>query len=70
MNKENLEYKKTFLNKKKYSELIFLIQTSKKEEELSMGELNLLGATRLLVEKNEKTITMSLENFGKRIFKR
>ena len=62
MNKENLEYKKLF-EQKKYSELIFLIQASKKEGELSAGELNLLGVTRLLVEKNEKTITMSLKNF-------
>ena len=68
MNKENLEYKKLF-EQKKYSELIFLIQASKKEEELSAGELNLLGVTRLLVEKNEKTIKMSLKNFEKAYLK-
>ena len=62
MNKNNIEYKKLF-EEKKYSELVFLIESSKNENNLSAGELNLLGATRVLVEKNKKNILSSLNNF-------
>ena len=62
MNQNNKEYKKLF-NEKKYSELIFLIQTSKNENELLAGEHNLLGVTRLLIQKNKENILLSLNNF-------
>ena len=62
MNQNNKEYKKLF-EEKKYSELIFLIQTSKNENELLAGEHNLLGVTRLLVQKNKENILLSLNNF-------
>ena len=62
MNKKNLKSQKLF-KEKKYSELIFLIESSKDEKDLLAGEHNLLGVTRLLVEKNEKNIYLSLQNF-------
>ena len=62
MDRNNLKYKKLFEDKK-YSELIFLIESIKDEKNLSAGEHNLLGATRLLIEKNEKNILLSLHNF-------
>jgi len=62
MNQNNKEYKKLF-EEKKYSELIFLIQTSKNENELLAGEHNLLGVTRLLIQKNKENIILSLDNF-------
>ncbi len=64
MDKNNTEYKKLFAEKK-YSELMFLIETSKKEKDLLAGEHNLLGVTRILVEKNKKNIILSLDNFEK-----
>ncbi len=62
MNKNNTEYKKLF-EEKRYSELMFLIETSKRDQDLLAGELNLLGVTRLLVERNKKNILLSLDNF-------
>jgi protein O-GlcNAc transferase len=62
MNKNNKDYKKLF-EEKKYSELIFLIETSKNENDLSAGELNLLGVTKLLVDKKKETIISSIKNF-------
>ncbi len=62
MSKKNIEYKKLF-EEKRYSELIFLIETSKNEKDLSSGELNLLGVTKLLINKNKETIISSLKNF-------
>ena len=62
MTQNNSEYKKLF-EEKKYSELIFLIQTSKNENELLAGEHNLLGVTRLLIQKNKENILLSLINF-------
>ena len=53
MNKNNTKYKKLF-EEKKYSELIFLIETSKNEKDLSAGELNLLGVTKLLVDRKKR----------------
>ncbi len=68
MNKNNTEYKRLF-EEKRYSELMFLIETSKKEQDLLAGEHNLLGVTRLLIEKNKKNILLSLENFEKAYLK-
>ncbi|MDA8705943.1 hypothetical protein N9376_01015 [Candidatus Pelagibacter sp.] len=62
MTQNRSEYKKLF-EEKKYSELIFLIQTSKNENELLAGEHNLLGVTRLLIQKNKENILLSLINF-------
>tara|TARA_Y100000996_G_scaffold404470_1_gene378594 strand:+ start:1014 stop:2672 length:1659 start_codon:yes stop_codon:yes gene_type:complete len=62
MNKNNIKYKKLF-EEKKYSELIFLIETSKNEKDLSAGELNLLGVTKLSVDRKKETIISSLKNF-------
>ncbi len=62
MIKKNIEYQKLF-EEKRYSELIFLIETSKNEKDLSAGELNLLGVTKLLVDKNKETIISSIKNF-------
>ena len=59
MIKKNIEYQKLF-EEKRYSELIFLIETSKNEKDLSAGELNLLGVTKLLVDKNKETIISSM----------
>ena len=64
MNKNNSVYKKLF-QEKRYSELMFLIETSKNQHDLLAGEHNLLGVTRLLVEKNKKNILLSLANFEK-----
>jgi protein O-GlcNAc transferase len=64
MNQKNQYYKKLF-EEKKYSELIFSIQSSKNENELVAGEHNLLGVTRLLINKNKENILLSLNNFEK-----
>ena len=62
MNNNSTEYKKLF-QEKKYSELMFLIERSKNHQDLLAGEHNLLGITRLLIEKNKKNILLSLDNF-------
>ena len=53
MKQNNKKYRKLF-EEKKYSELIFLIETSKNENKLLAGEHNLLGVTRLLIQKIKK----------------
>jgi predicted O-linked N-acetylglucosamine transferase (SPINDLY family) len=62
MKQNNKKYRKLF-EEKKYSELIFLIETSKNENELLAGEHNLLGVSRLLIQKNKENILLSLKNF-------
>ena len=42
---------------------MFLIERSKNHQDLLAGEHNLLGITRLLIEKNKKNILLSLDNF-------
>ena len=62
MNQKNQYYKKLF-EEKKYSELIFQIESSKNENELVAGEHNLLGVTRMLINKNKENIILSMNNF-------
>ena len=62
MNDKNKHYQDLF-NKKKYSELIFLLESSKSYKNLLAGELNLLGITKLKIKKDKKNILEVLEYF-------